>query len=284
MRLICIINNAKITQNSCFSLLKQSAEQRNVELVIIDPAEQSLSDLEKFQINKNDALYRISTDKRATMAEFLLNRDNIITLRHEFEPLDYWSDLLKMSRAGVPIIPTKFGIDSSNEILEKDIADLGGFPVIIKLPCESHGAGVLKVDSIDSLRSVASFVMKKSNQLPVLKKFIDNARHIRCVVLGDRVVNSIEYLKKDEDFRTNTTSEPNVVPFMEDDRETFDIAVRACKARHHDFGGVDVLISEDGKKYVAETNLPCNFARNQNLTGVDISGMLIDYFLSKSSI
>ncbi|KKQ46317.1 MAG: hypothetical protein US63_C0003G0030, partial [Candidatus Moranbacteria bacterium GW2011_GWC2_37_8] len=53
-------------------------------------------------------------------------------------------------------------------------------------------------------------------------------------------------------------------------------------ARGFEFGGVDILIDRNGEHYLIEANFPCFFPRCQMLTGVDISGMMLDYLVQKN--
>jgi ribosomal protein S6--L-glutamate ligase len=163
----------------------------------------------------------------------------------------------------------------------KNVNLLGGFPVVVKLSGGSHGSGVRKADSLSGLEQQIN-ELRQDSQHMVLRKFIADARHIRCVVIGDKVVDAIEYMPVDGDFRTNAVDEPQVKPF-EHDYEIFALAENAVKAGVTEFGGVDILIDTNGVGYVAEVNFPCNFARNQMCTGKDISGMIVDYLISKSA-
>lgn len=54
----------------------------------------------------------------------------------------------------------------------------------------------------------------------------------------------------------------------------------AVKALGLEFGGVDVMITNDGPK-VVEVNYPCFFPRCQMLTGVDIAGQMVEYLVNK---
>jgi ribosomal protein S6--L-glutamate ligase len=114
----------------------------------------------------------------------------------------------------------------------------------------------------------------------VMKEYINTTSTARLIVLGDAVIDSIEYRANQDDFRSNEGHKPNVF------RATFgndvnDLAVRAVHALGLEFGGVDILLS-DTQPLVAEVNFPCFFRRCQMLTGTDISGMMVDYLVEKS--
>ena len=62
----------------------------------------------------------------------------------------------------------------------------------------------------------------------------------------------------------------------------FALAERAVAALGLEFGGVDILVDEQGTATIAEVNFPCNFARNQMNTGTDVAGLLVDHLMAKS--
>jgi glutathione synthase/RimK-type ligase-like ATP-grasp enzyme len=195
-----------------------------------------------------------------------------------------WGSAMRMQAASVPVIPTIYAVSKNEDKLLASYAEqLGGFPIIVKSSGGSHGEGVMKVDSLTSLRSVLGFVSDTQSSQFVLRQFIGDARHLRLVVIGNKVVDVIEYDVQPDDFRTNAVAVPTVVDRNDIGDDIKQIAVDAVTALDLEFGGVDVLIATDGKPYVAEVNFPCNFARNQLNTGADISGRLVAYLLQKAT-
>lgn len=92
-----------------------------------------------------------------------------------------------------------------------EIADeLGGFPIIIKAMGGSHGIGVMRVDSPESLFSVGDFVRQSGVQV-LLKACCDVRSTTRLIVLGDQVISSIEYSAPKGDFRSNEGSSPKSI-------------------------------------------------------------------------
>jgi len=283
MRLFCItIGRDSVHNREVYDFLKASAEVRGVEWVDVEVNKIAMDDLFEMGVRAGDMMYGVSIgDPRVKMAEFILRERGVCDLRGVPRLSCLWGDLLRMKMGGVPIIPMVIGVSEDAEKIREDVEGLGGFPVVIKMTGMSHGAGVKKADSMEELEEVMAGI-DREKVVPVMKKFLVNARHVRCVVLGDRVVDAIEYFMPEDDFRTNVTNQPIVRKFGGDE-EVFDVAARAVVVAGMEFGGVDILIDEDGGKYVAEVNYPCNFARNQMCTGADISGMVVDYLISKVS-
>jgi glutathione synthase/RimK-type ligase-like ATP-grasp enzyme len=141
----------------------------------------------------------------------------------------------------------------------------------------------MRLDSLPALRSVLDYVSNGSSDF-VLRKYISNARHLRIIVIGSEVKDVIEYKSQSGDFRTNAVATPQVEVVKD---LPGDIAASAVSSVHElglEFGGIDVLVDENGDYHIAEVNFPCNFARNQANTGADIAGMIIDYLLKKRSL
>ena len=114
----------------------------------------------------------------------------------------------------------------------------------------------------------------------MIRQFIPVTTSARLIVLGGKVVDSIEYRAPKNDFRSNV-GVPNVKPkkFAKGIEET---AIKAVDALDLEFGGVDILIHGD-KHYLTEVNCPCFFARAQNSTGTDIASLMIDYLHNKKN-
>ena len=196
-----------------------------------------------------------------------------------------WSATERLSRADLPIIPTVLNVGKGqDEHLASYVEKLGGFPVILKGSGGSHGASVLRLDSMESLRSVLGYVASDKTTLFALRKFIHAATHLRMVVIGNQVVDAIRYFPQPDDFRTNAVATPKVEPYAQtgENQQYFDLAAAAVKALGLEFGGVDLLVDEKGDAYIAEVNFPCNFARNQMNTGFDVAGAIVDHLLAKT--
>ncbi|HET9411394.1 MAG TPA: hypothetical protein VFO38_00910 [Candidatus Saccharimonadales bacterium] len=115
----------------------------------------------------------------------------------------------------------------------------------------------------------------------MMRKYIDYTAHARLIVLGNHVIDSIEYKREPNDFRSNVAKQPSVLA-KEFSQAIQDAAVQSVQALDLEFGGVDILIQDDGQFYIAEVNFPCNFSRSQMTTQTDIAGAIIDFLATKS--
>ena len=272
----CILSHHQITNE----LLAKSVQQRGVNFVGIDEE----SPLEAFQEDVPALLYRARTSKKARVLEHLLINDKTTTFY-----ADKWRSQLHLDNViaaniihqknHIPIPETIFSLTNNKKTLTDCVEKLG-LPIIIKAAGGSHGVGVMKVDSLSSLFSIADYLLASGNAQFILRKFIDTTKSARLIVLGNEVIDSIEYIAPIGDFRSNEGAVPHVEP-KQFPTELKMVAVKAVQTLGIEFGGVDILIDDSGKFYVTEVNFPCFFARCQMITSIDISGKMIDHLLTK---
>lgn len=268
--------NKRIT----LDLLIQSCKQKNVDFQIFNPQNSSPF----ASLNDGDALYRINDVSNygflelecqlinAKVATFYQNNESLFVNNEE-------NDSLILFNKGIAVPKTANFIPTDRLELKKTVLELGGFPLIIKSLGGSHGVGVMRVDSFESLFSVTDYLLKKEGRY-VLKQYINTTSTARIIVLGDNAIDSIEYRANPDDFRSNEGRTPNVFRATFDQKIT-NLAIQAVRALGLEFGGVDILLS-DTQPLVAEVNFPCFFPRCQLLTGTDISGMMVDYLVEKA--
>lgn len=288
MKLYIIIRHKNdIGNKDTYDLLLKSASEAGVDYEVLES--DNFDYAHGFDtIDFDGVMYRLALGARAAGLEVMLAlrgmkgafNDVNALLSRSFS----WGSAMRMEAAGIPIIPTVYNVSKNEDKLLASYAEqLGGFPIIVKSSGGSHGEGVMKVDSLTSLRSVLGFVADTKSSQFVLRQFIADARHLRLIVIGSKVVDVIEYDVQPDDFRTNAVAVPTVAPRNDIDESIKRIAEQAAGVLGLEFGGVDILIAADGKPYVAEVNFPCNFARNQLNTGADISGQLVAYLMQKAA-
>jgi len=281
MNFYCIYKFA--TNKTTVGLLKEACEKLDVNFIHLDPDTFDFS--EKLILGKSDALFRVSTSKGARILEAFLLNDEVRTFYHDYRyglglADNVFKYTLLQQNANLPIIETIFNLSLDKHLLEKYCEKLGGFPIIVKVPGEQSGRGVIKFDSFKKLFKAVPEIMKNESRF-ILRKFIKHDRQARIIVLGGEAIASHENLVGN-DFRSNfgkkSERKRRVVEYSDEIKA---IAVKAVHAIGSDFGAVDILFDEEGKAHLAEVNFPCYFPRTQQLTGIDIAGRMIEYFLKK---
>ncbi len=187
---------------------------------------------------------------------------------------DKLRSLQLLARDGIGLPVTAFAHDTTRT--DEVIEIVGGAPVVIKLIEGTQGLGVVLAETQRSARSVIEgFRGAKVNIL--VQEFIKEAgsSDIRMLVVGDKVVATMERTGNVTDFRSNlhrggSSQKIKITPI---ERST---AVRAAKSMGLNVCGVDILRSNHGP-VVMEVNSSPGLEGIENATGIDIAGKIINF-------
>jgi glutathione synthase/RimK-type ligase-like ATP-grasp enzyme len=264
------------------SFIKSAENFPNVKIIVIDSIDSYLSYTSSNQIYSNDAVYRITTNNTSKVIESQLLLKGVKSMHNKDLWLyQYKSKTILNQYRNVQMVPTRIVLSSDKKYLDNLVEELGGYPIIIKAPKGSHGVGVIKVESHETLYSIIDFMLAQDIGV-TLKKYIEADGHYRVIVLDNKVLSTIKYSKPEKDFRTNA-GEPEVVS-VQLSQTGIDVALDAVSKQdlQTNFGGVDLIWSEqDQKFYVMEVNFPCFFPRNESVDNVSVSSAIIQYLLDK---
>lgn len=159
----------------------------------------------------------------------------------------------------------------------KDLIEtVGGAPVVIKLLEGTQGKGVVLAETAKAAESVINAF--KSLQANILvQEFIKESAGVdlRCFVIGDKVVASMERRAAKGEFRANihlggTGHKVKITP------EERKISIATAKAVGLKVCGVDIIRSNSGPK-VLEVNSSPGLEGVEGATGIDIAGMMIEH-------
>lgn len=262
---------------------KSACEKFGVEYIpydvhVTDPA--NLSDL-----GSDDMLYRSKVGPQARLIERLLISQSC---SHFYTN---WAAAFNIrggsyylhKKLGLPVIPTVPFLPKTNEGILKAVDELGQFPIIVKAVGGSNGVGVMRIDSLQSLRSVLDYLRSVGAQV-LLRKYVPHEYYARMVVVGDKVVASHTTYTNEEEFRTNAgKQEDNKREARVFSDEIQNICVKAVHAHGSLTGGVDLLFDEKDNPYIAEVNFPNDFGCTQKITGIDIAGEMISYLMKTNA-
>lgn len=281
MKFYCIIQRNDKINRLRYEFLEQSCNTRGVEFVKIYANDFCYT---AYDIDNNSLLYRVSPGSQGKSIERWIG-SNLTTLYANQLMLFHNRPSSFFIHRGnnLPSIETIPDFLSNPNLLDQYVQFLGGFPLITKLLGGSHGVGVIKVDSMESLKSLCDYFQNISEKV-VLRKFIRHHKQGRLIVLGDKVIAShVNYCTLD--FRSNVGENEDrkrdSIIFPE---EIQSIAVKAVHSLGLEFGGVDILFEEEtDRPYISEVNFPCYFPTTQRLTGIDIAGQMVDYLINKAN-
>jgi ribosomal protein S6--L-glutamate ligase len=179
-----------------------------------------------------------------------------------------------LSKKGIGMPITGFA-SSPNDI--KDLISIaGGSPLVIKILHGTQGIGVVLAETKQAAESVIeAFYGLKENIL--VQEFIEEANgcDIRCFVIGDKVVASMERKGIDGDFRSNlhkggTASPAKITP------EERKMAISATHGLGLNIAGVDILRSNKGP-LVMEVNSSPGLEGIEKITEINVAKKIIKY-------
>lgn len=184
--------------------------------------------------------------------------------------------ILAQHKMGVP--DTSFA-NSSYET--KDIIKLvGSAPLVVKLLEGTKGVGVVLAETNKAAESVVNaFRSLKADIL--VQHYIKESKgqDIRCYVIGDSVVASMERVAQEGEFRANIHLGATARP-IEITAEEKDLAIKAAKTIGLEVAGVDMVRSSSGPK-ILEINSSPGLEGIEGATGIDIAGKMIEYLERK---
>ena len=174
---------------------------------------------------------------------------------------------------GIPI-PRTIVIRRSDD-LQQAVKLLGGFPVIVKQPVGSFGAGVTIVES---MRALKSFLLW-DQPMYLLQQFVkySKGKDIRVFVVNGKVVGSMMRSAQKGEFRSNIELGGVGRP-VELTEEEISIALRSVQALDLSYGGVDVMRGKEGP-VVLEVNSNPGFKELEKVAEVSIAGAIVEYAL-----
>lgn len=204
-----------------------------------------------------------------TMGVYCLNDSLSITRsRDKLRTLQF------LMRKGIDMPNTGF---ANSPLDTKDLIKMvGGAPVIIKLLESSQGVGVVLAETSKAAESVINaFKSLKANIL--VQEFIKEAagKDIRCFVVGDKVVASMQRQAVAGEYRSNMHrggKATMIKPTPEERR----MAIKAAKVMGLEVAGVDIITSSKGPKLL-EVNSSPGLEGIEAVTSKDIASLMIEH-------
>jgi hypothetical protein len=276
VRLICVNDD---TPDETLALLRTACERRNVAFEIVEAG--GFDYLPERRLGAGDLLYCPATSQRASAVERYLYGPGVIGLRTD--PLGPFAEV-----GGAPTLFERYGLPTPRHfpvgaitagLLDLIVDELGGFPVVVKVPGGSGGIGVMRADSMPALKSLLEFLLAKG-VLPFVSSYVPDAVCWRVIVVGEQAIVAYRNPIREGDFRSRQSSRKEDYSSKVSE-DIASLAINAVKSLRIEFGGVDLLQHQSGRLYLLEVNFPCYFAPADLVGGLDISGALIDHMLTK---
>lgn len=190
---------------------------------------------------------------------------------------DKWQSLQILAQAGIAIPNT---VLIGSEFQPQDGITQVKSPTILKTLSGSQGIGVILAERTQSAVSILE-TLKQANVPVLLQDFIEEAQgsDLRCFVIGDRVVASMQRTGQNGEFRANFHRGGTAEKIQLSEEEKA-IAVKAAKTLGLDIAGVDLIRSEQGL-LVLEVNASPGLEMIEKTNSIDIAVQMIAYLEKK---
>jgi ribosomal protein S6--L-glutamate ligase len=170
----------------------------------------------------------------------------------------------------------KTGFAHTQEDLLNIIEKMGGYPLVIKLLEGSQGKGVILAETPATATSIVDSFHRLKAQF-LVQQYIEDAHgsDIRCFVIGDEVVATMQRQAQAGEFRANL-HRGGKGTYIEITAEERAMAIKAAKIMGLNVAGVDILRTPK-KSMVLEVNSSPGLKGIEHVSGIDIAGKIIEY-------
>ncbi|MDD6838952.1 MAG: RimK family alpha-L-glutamate ligase [Clostridiales bacterium] len=186
------------------------------------------------------------------------------------------SGRLPMPRT-VPVPQTYKYVGYGEMAFLKRAAEYLGLPLIIK---ECRGSFGKQVYLADTEEQAAEIIRAHEATPMIMQQAVRESfgRDVRIYVVGGEVMGAMQR-SNGRDFRANIANGGSGEAYVPSDEEKH-LALEAVRLLGLDFGGVDILHSQEGP-LLCEVNSNAHFAGMEKSTGADISGAIMRYIRSE---
>jgi len=203
------------------------------------------------------------------MGNFCINKsDAIIASRDKLKSLQ----ILSKHGINMPITGYANHMMDTHDVIEK----VGKTPLIMKLLQGTQGNGMVLAETMKAAESVMN-AFKQVDADILIQEFIKESSgiDIRAIVVGDKVVASMQRVAPKGEFRSNvhrgaTTKHISLTT------EEEEIAIKSTRLLGLNLAGVDLMRSNRGP-LVLEVNSSPGLQGIELLTGADVAGEIIDF-------
>ena len=170
----------------------------------------------------------------------------------------------------------------NTESVEKAFKNLDTkFPIILKTLRGSKGVGVLFIESERALNSIVQLLYKQDDEMDILiQEYIKTDFDVRVLVLGGKVIATMQRDVIEGDFRSNVSQGAKVKKYNLTNLET-EHSIRAAKSVGGMFTAVDFIPSSDAENkppFILEVNSSPGTEGIEEANNSNIVGDVLKYF------
>ena len=176
-------------------------------------------------------------------------------------------------------IPSPLNYTSSDVSYEEvdKIAEILGYPVVVKLSYSSMGKGVFLASDREELFSICN---KYKSQAKLYQEFISSSsgRDVRIIVIGGKYLCGYERNSGGKDFRSNVALGGNGVK-IQPSKEFIEFAEKVAKLLKLDYMGIDLMYGKNGKPVLCEVNSNAFFEMAEEITGENVAESYVNHII-----
>lgn len=200
-------------------------------------------------------------------------------LQHKYS-INKQTDFIKLASYGIPM-PKTYHVSNYGDYQEA-IRNVG-YPAIIKLTRTGKGQGIYKVDNDGELDAFIKERIEDPEaeaERYIIQEFVPYIHDLRILIVGDTTY-CMKRTPGTGEFRANFSLGGSVELYdlEESDRE---LAKKALTAVDLELGGVDLLITEDGRRFILEANHTPGMLGMEEATGKNITREYIEYAIKNA--
>jgi len=186
--------------------------------------------------------------------------------------------LLARKGVGMPITGYAHSADATDDLIDF----VGGAPLLVKIMQSTHGSGVVLAETNKAAESLIN-AFRGLNADFLVQEYIKESggSDIRCFVVGDKVIATMQRTAKEGEYRSNLHrgGSAQSVKLKPDERQ---LAVRAASVMGLDVAGVDIIRSAHGP-LVLEVNSSPGLEGIERVSSKDVAGAIIEYIEKDSA-
>ncbi len=261
-------------------LLVSASDARGVEAIVL--AARAFDFTAREPVAPDEMLYRPAVSLAAIRVEQYLAASGAATFYRDRDGAYFVPTAAAwiFERAGLSVPRSLPCVSRDRGVLRRSVDNLGGYPVVVKVPGGEGGVGVMLAESSRSLFALVDHLLE-AGRTPWLSAFVDDAEHWRVIVVGDTAVAAYRNPIEVDDFRSVASEDPaEVTAAVPADLAA--LAAGAAAALRVETAGVDILRHPSGRLYLLEANFPCFFGHAQRVAGIDIAGRMVDHLSNKA--
>lgn len=178
-------------------------------------------------------------------------------------------------------IPMPITYLSASGRATKKLLERISYPIVLKFPEGTQGKGVMFADTYAAASSWLD-ALRTLKQPCIIQEYVETgSTDIRAIVVGDRVVASMQRIAVHGEKRANIHA-GGIGEAVELDTHTKKIAVRAAQALGAGICGVDMLTGAKGPQ-VIELNLSPGLQGIKKATGTDVAEHIAKYLARQAA-